>query len=62
MTSSRFRKNKNRWNYDMWLHQPNNNNNNNNNIIIIIYLLHMGCYPVAVITLHVFPNTDNKFT
>jgi hypothetical protein len=28
---------------------------NNNNI----YLLQMGCHPVAVITLHVFPNTDN---
>jgi hypothetical protein len=34
------------------------NNNNNNNI----YLLQMGCHPVAVITLHVFPNTANKFT
>jgi hypothetical protein len=33
-------------------------NNNNNNI----YLLHMGCHPVAVIILHVFPNTTNKFT
>jgi hypothetical protein len=33
-------------------------NNNNNNI----YLLQMGCHPVAVITLHVFPNTANKFT
>jgi hypothetical protein len=33
-------------------------NNNNNNM----YLLQMGCHPVAVITLHVFPNTDNKFT
>jgi hypothetical protein len=33
-------------------------NNNNNNI----YLLQMGCHPVAVITLHVFPNTTNKFT
>jgi hypothetical protein len=32
--------------------------NNNNNI----YLLQMGCHPVAVITLHVFPNTANKFT
>jgi hypothetical protein len=31
---------------------------NNNNI----YLLQMGCHPVAVITLHVFPNTANKFT
>jgi hypothetical protein len=36
----------------------NVNTNNNNNI----YLLQMGCHPVAVITLHVFPNTDNKFT
>jgi hypothetical protein len=35
-----------------------NNNNNNNNI----YLLQMGCHPVAVIILHVFPNTTNKFT
>jgi hypothetical protein len=35
-----------------------NNNNNNNNI----YLLQVGCHPVAVITLHVFPNTTNKFT
>jgi hypothetical protein len=34
------------------------NNNNNNNV----YLLQMGCHPVAVITLHVFPNTANKFT
>jgi hypothetical protein len=33
-------------------------NNNNNNI----YLLQMGCHPVAVIILHVFPNTANKFT
>jgi hypothetical protein len=32
--------------------------NNNNNI----YLLQMGCHPVAVITLHVFPNTATKFT
>jgi hypothetical protein len=32
--------------------------NNNNNI----YLLQMGCHPVAVIILHVFPNTTNKFT
>jgi hypothetical protein len=32
--------------------------NNNNNI----YLLQMGCHPVAVITLHIFPNTANKFT
>jgi hypothetical protein len=31
----------------------------NNNII---YLLQMGCHPVAVITLYVFPNTANKFT
>jgi hypothetical protein len=36
----------------------NNNNNNNNNI----YLLQMGCHPVAVITLHVFPNIANKFS
>jgi hypothetical protein len=35
-----------------------NNNNNNNNI----YLLQMGCHPVAVIALHVFPITDNKFS
>jgi hypothetical protein len=35
-----------------------NNNNNNNNI----HLLQMGCHPVAVITLHVYPNTANKFT
>jgi hypothetical protein len=34
------------------------NNNNNNNI----YLLQMGCHPVAVISLHVFPNPANKFT
>jgi hypothetical protein len=34
-----------------------NNNNNINN-----YLVQMGCHPVAVITLHVFPNTANKFT
>jgi hypothetical protein len=27
-----------------------------------IYLLQMGCHPVAVITLHVFPNTATKFT
>jgi len=27
----------------------NNNNNNNNNI----YLLQLGCYPVAVVVLHV---------
>jgi hypothetical protein len=40
------------------VHFNNNNNNNNNNI----YLLQIGCHPVAVITLHVFPNTDNKFT
>jgi hypothetical protein len=32
--------------------------NNNNNI----YLLQMGCHPVAVITLHVFPNFATKFT
>jgi hypothetical protein len=32
--------------------------NNNNNI----YLLQMGCHPVAVIILHVCPNTTNKFT
>jgi hypothetical protein len=32
--------------------------NNNNNI----YLLQMGFHPVAVITLHVFPNIANKFT
>jgi hypothetical protein len=31
---------------------------NNNNI----YLLQMGCHPVAVITLHVFPNIAIKFT
>jgi hypothetical protein len=37
------------------LHHFNNNNNN-------IYLLQMGCHPVAVITLHVFPNTASKFT
>jgi hypothetical protein len=37
--------------------QDDNNNNNNN-----IYLLQMGCHPVAVITLHIFPNTANKFT
>jgi len=29
--------------------QNNNNNNNNNNI----YLLQLGCYPVAVVILHV---------
>jgi D-tyrosyl-tRNA(Tyr) deacylase len=34
------------------VHGPGNN----------IYLLQMGCHPVTVITLHVFPNTDNKFT
>jgi hypothetical protein len=34
------------------------NNNNNNNI----YLLQMGFHPVAVIALHVFPITDNKFS
>ena len=28
----------------------NNNNNNNNNI----YLLQFGCYPVAVVILHVY--------
>jgi len=28
----------------------NNNNNNNNNI----YLLQLGCYPVAVIILHLY--------
>jgi len=27
--------------------------NNNNIIIIIIYLLQLGCYPVAVVILHV---------
>jgi hypothetical protein len=32
--------------------------NNNNNV----YLLQMGFYPVAVIALHVFPITDNKFS
>jgi hypothetical protein len=37
-------------------HQVLNNNDDN------IYLLQMGCHPVAVITLHVFPNTANKFT
>jgi hypothetical protein len=35
---------------------PQKDNNNN------IYLLQMGCHPMAVITLHVFPNTANKFT
>ena len=30
-------------------HNNNNNNNNNNNI----YLLQLGCYPVAVVILHV---------
>ena len=29
--------------------KPSNNNNNNNNI----YLLQLGCYPVAVVVLHV---------
>jgi hypothetical protein len=33
-----------------WTNNNNNNNNNNN-----IYLLQMGCHPVVVITLHVFP-------
>ena len=32
----------------MALHNNNDNNNNNN-----IYLLQLGCYPVAVVTLHV---------
>jgi hypothetical protein len=41
--------------FKVWCRDNNNNNNN-------IYLLQMGCYPVEVITLHVFPNTDNKFT
>jgi hypothetical protein len=39
----------------LWACASYNNNNN-------IYLLQMGCHPVAVITLHVFPNTANKFT
>jgi hypothetical protein len=50
------------WNFSLTSFRPHygariNNNNNNN-----IYLLQMGCHPVAVITLHVFPNTANKFT
>jgi hypothetical protein len=39
-------------------HRNTYNNNNNNNI----YLLQMDCHPVAVITLHLFPNTANNFT
>jgi hypothetical protein len=35
---------------------------NNNNNYYYYYLLQMGCHPVAVIILHVFPNTTNKFT
>jgi len=31
-----------------------NNNNNNNNNNIFIYLLQLGCYPVAVVILHVY--------
>jgi len=31
----------------------NNNNNNNNNHHNNIYLLQLGCYPVAVVILHV---------
>jgi hypothetical protein len=42
----------------IFFHKPYRYNNNNNNI----YLLQMGCHPVAVITLHVFPNTASKFT
>jgi hypothetical protein len=44
-------------NFIIWISYIHNNNNNNN-----IYLLKMGCHPVAVITLHVFPDTANKFT
>jgi len=33
----------------MSTYQNNNNNNNNNNT----YLLQLGCYPVAVVILHV---------
>jgi hypothetical protein len=45
------------WRLDMGMRDNNNNNNN-----YYYYLLQMGCHQVAVITLHVFPNTDNKFT
>jgi len=30
-----------------------NNNNNNNNIYYYYHLLQLGCYPVAVVILHV---------
>ena len=30
-----------------------NNNNNNNNNYYYYYLLQLGCYPVAVVILHV---------
>ena len=34
-------------------HIVNNNNNNNNDNNNNIYLLQLGCYPVAVVILHV---------
>jgi hypothetical protein len=40
-------------NFAVFLYSYNNNK---------IYLLQMGCHPVAVIILHVFPNTTDKFT
>jgi hypothetical protein len=43
------------WNVTAVISYVNNNNN-------YYYLLQMGCHPVAVIILHVFPNTTNKFT
>ena len=32
----------------------NNNNDNNNNNYYYYYLLQLGCYPVAVVILHVY--------
>jgi hypothetical protein len=39
-----------------WQQELRDFNNNHH------HLLQMGCHPVAVIILHVFPNTANKFT
>ena len=38
----------------LWLAFNNNNNNNN------IYLLQLGCYPVAVIILHLKYSADSN--
>ena len=40
-------------NYSDSSHNNNNNNNNNNNDNNM-YLLQLGCYPVAVVILHVY--------